>query len=121
MNNECAQKVKRWVELDNAVEVRKTKLKAVSDEKKVLEEEILDYIETNDMQNLQINITGGHIRFAEQRGFQGFTLKSVKDGLAKYFESKGRPDDPMIENIYEYLVKNRDTRTKLTIKRTLTS
>ena len=86
LNDDYIQKITKWVELDNAVEKRKAKLKTYTDEKKKLEDDILDYIEDMSMSNLQINISDGYIKFIENKGFQGVTLKSLKDWLKKFFE-----------------------------------
>lgn len=120
INTEYVVKVKRWIELDNISEIKKTKLKEVVDEKKTLEDEIIDYIEANDMQNVQLNVSGGHIKFQENKGYQGFSQKNLKDNLTKYFE-RAHKEPVTAESIYDFLLKNRDVKTKLSIKRTITS
>ena len=119
LDSEYVQKISKWVDLDNAIEKRKGKLKLFTDEKKKIEDEILDYIEDNEMTNIQINITDGYIKFFENKGFQGLTLKTLKELLQKFFN-----DDPRqvnAETIYDYISKNRDIKTKLSIKRHITS
>jgi len=123
LNDDYIQKITKWVELDNAVEKRKAKLKTYTDEKKKLEDDILDYIEDMSMSNLQINISDGYIKFIENKGFQGVTLKSLKDWLKKFFEEKSN-DANVVTNadtIYDYILKNREIKSKLTMKRHITS
>ena len=53
IEKEYVEKISKWVDLDNAVEKRKAKLKFYTDEKKKLEDDILDYVEDKEMTNLQ--------------------------------------------------------------------
>lgn len=122
LSSEYTAKIKRWVELDNNVEIRKTKLKAITDEKKMLEDDILEHIEDKDMQNVQININGGNIKFVENKGYQGISLKSLKENLKAFFDTHAQKGGELTaETVYEYLLGKRDIKTKLSIKRTITS
>jgi hypothetical protein len=118
LNDIYIKKITQWVELDNAIEKRKSKLKVYADEKKKLEDDILDYIEDVDMKNLQINISDGFIKFIENKGFQGLSLKSLKDLLQNFF--KTNPSNINADTIYDYIVQNREIKTKLMMKRHIT-
>lgn len=120
MDAAYAQKIKQWVELDNTIEVRKSKLKFYQDEKKKLEDEILDYIDRNDMQDVQININDGKIRFQEMKNTPPLTLKSVKDALVRFFESHANTS-ATADTIFNYILKGRESKSKLTIKRQVTN
>jgi hypothetical protein len=122
ISNEYTQKLKRWVELDNVIEIKKTKLKQYTDEKKKLEDDILDYIEDKDMQNVQINLGDGYIKFAETKGFQGISLKHLKESLGRFFiQHQSDPSKVTPDNVYEYIIGNREVKTKLGMKRHVTS
>lgn len=123
------QKIKRWVELDNSIEMKKTNLKSYTDEKKALEDDILEYVEENDMQNVQITMDDGFLKFFESKGFQGISLKNLKDNLHRFFKercdavnSTASSSTPVsADEIYNYLVDKREVKTKLAIKRHITS
>jgi hypothetical protein len=120
MDRQYIELIQKWVDLDNVIELKKTKLKDIQDRKKHIEEDILNYIEENDMQNLHINITDGHIKFQETKTTSMISQKYLKDMLDKFFEShRGEAINP--KNIYDYLMKNREVKTKLGIKRQITS
>ena len=120
MNERCIQLVKKWVDLDNVIEIKKTKLKDVQDKKKIVEEEILEYVEENDLKNLHINITDGNIKFTETKNTQMITQKYLKDSLESFFQNhSGSSVNP--KALYDYIMANRETKTKLCIKRNITS
>lgn len=119
MDTSVVKKVQRWVELDNKIEVKKAKLKEYSDEKKDLEEDILTYIENYDKKNLQINTSDGHIHFVDQKNTQMLTIRFVKDNLAAFFASN--PSVVSADAIMDHLMKNREVKTKLTMRRHISS
>jgi hypothetical protein len=119
MDHNYVKKIKRWVDLDNIIEEKKAKLKLYTDERKTLEDDILGYVDDNDIKNAQINISDGHIKFSEQQVKQTLSLKLIKDLLVKFFEAK--PTNVNADVIYEYIDKKRDTKTKMIMKRHITS
>ena len=112
-------KIQRWVSLDNKIEVKKSRLKEYQDEKKELEESILDYISRNNKHNLQINTSDGYIDFHEMKSSQLMTLKYIKDTLEEFF-SRG-PSEVNGAAIMRFLLDNRETKTKVTMRRHITA
>ena len=118
MESRYVAKIQRWVELDNKIEVKKMRLKEFSDEKKNLEEEILNYIESENKHNVQINTSDGNIQFVETKMPQLLTFKFLRDSLARYFEHP--PDQVNSKSILDFIQKNRDIKSKLIMKRQIT-
>lgn len=119
MDPSIKNKMMRWMELDDAIETRKAKLKVYTDEKKKLEDDLLDYVESNDMQGARVNTSDGFINFVETTSFQGVTLKTLKDALTKFFSQS--PVPPVsADTLYEFVLTNRESKTKLNMKRTIT-
>jgi hypothetical protein len=118
-------KVKKWVQLDNAIEVKKCKLKLVADERKDVEDEILEYVQDHEKTNLHIRISDGHIEFIENRTQQPMTIKFIKDMVHAYFDAHAENPDPSKEmsaaGVIEYILSNRDTRKKLVMRRHVSS
>lgn len=120
MNEHCIKLVKKWVDYDNVIEIKKTKLKDIQDKKKVVEDEILEYVEENDLKNLHINITDGNIKFSETKSNQMITQKYLKDAIESFFQNHtGSNINP--KALYDYIMTNRETKTRLCIKRNITS
>lgn len=118
MDKSYVQKIKQWVELDNMIEARKAKMKVHADEKKELEDDILGYIDQQNLQNVQINIPDGNIKFTETTTTTGITLKSIKEGLNVFFEQSQINNTPITADaIYAFLLNSRQSKKKLLMKR----
>jgi hypothetical protein len=118
MDKSYVQKIKQWVELDNMIEARKAKMKVHVDEKKELEDDILGYIDQQNLQNVQINIPDGNIKFTETTTTTGITLKSIKEGLNVFFEQSQINNTPITADaIYAFLLNSRQSKKKLLMKR----
>jgi hypothetical protein len=118
MDKSYVQKIKQWVELDNMIEARKAKMKVHVDEKKELEDDILGHIEQQNLQNVQINIPDGNIKFIESTTTTGITLKSIKEGLNVFFEQSQINNTPITADaIYAFLLNSRQSKKKLLMKR----
>jgi Family of unknown function (DUF5760) len=113
--------VKKWVELDNMIENNKIRMKEATDERKQLEAEILDYVESNNLQELQINISDGFINFHTAKVPQAMSIKFLKDNLAKYFEENENKEMMDADSIIKYLLQNRGTKQHLSMKRHISS
>lgn len=122
MDPNTIKKVQRWVELDNKIEMKKMKLKEYTDEKKDLEDDIIDFVTRNDKKNLQINTSDGQINFIEQKTTQVLTVKYLKEALNAFFEHR----DPSrtqadAKSILDFICSNREVKQKVVMKRHITS
>lgn len=122
MDASTVKKVQRWVELDNKIEMKKMKLKEYVEEKKELEEDIIEFVTKNDKKNLQINTSDGEINFVDQKSTQILTVKYLKDALGAYFQSKAKDanDTPDIKSIVDFVCSNREIKHKVVMKRHIT-
>lgn len=92
------EKLKEWVEFDNQILHSKILSNAYTEKKKLLEDEILEYIEENKYDKLTINIADGFIKFSKRNVPQPLNIKTLKPILEKYFE-----DNKININVLELL------------------
>ena len=119
MDAEIITKVQRWVSLDNKIEIKKSKLKEYTDEKRHLEEDIVRYVDENRKTNLQINTSDGHIDFNETKTQQSMTIKYIRDTIHRYFdEGPDAAADP--DAIIDFLLEQRETKSKTVMRRHIT-
>lgn len=118
MDPEHIDKVKKWVTLDNKVQKSKEVIKTVQDDKKALEDEILDYVANNNCEKLVINISDGTIKFAKKTTQQSISIKYLKDILRKFSEEKQSIPH---EELVKYITDNLEKHTSLTMKRDIKS
>lgn len=111
-------KVKEWVELDNKVMELKTSINEVAEKKKELEEDIIDYVEKNQLENISLALSDGKLKFPKTTVKQSLSMKYLKTTLAKFSE-----DNPLanldVDALCKYLVDNLETSSKVTIKRSV--
>ena len=124
MQPEYVQKIKRWVELDNVIQVQKSKLKVYTDEKKTLEDAITDYVQDHEMMNVQIKLNNGLVKFVENSYSGATTQKMVKEAIHSYFLEHSahlKLNPNLVEDLCEYIASKREGKTKVTMKRSITS
>jgi hypothetical protein len=122
MDPSVVGEIQRWVELDNKVELKKAKLKEYVDEKKTLEDKIVNYIEEHQKSNVQIKTSDGYINFQELKSQQTLTQKYIKEALTHFFEVENtKSSDVDIDKMVQFLMDNRETKTKVVMRRYITN
>lgn len=117
MEADYVEKVKEWVELDNKAMELKTSISDLNEKKKELEEDIIEYVEKNQLENISLNITDGKLKFPKTTVKQSLSFKYLKTALGKYNEEHSSHLD--VDALCKYLVDNLETTSRLTIKRTV--
>lgn len=121
-------KVKQWVEIDNkiiraqdvlkphneVIDKCKDDIKPLQEQKKLIEDDIVSYIESNKLEKLTINITDGAIKFGKKTSQPPITLKLLKFILDKYAEEEGDVDTG---KLYDFILDNIDKKTTYFMKR----
>jgi hypothetical protein len=115
MDDTYVDKLKEWIELDNQAIRLKEQLNDVNDNKKEIEEEILQYIEANSFDKLTINISDGNLKFPQATTKSPLSIKFLKNTLNKYNDEHGQTVD--IDKILKFISSNMETKTKRYIKR----
>jgi hypothetical protein len=108
-------RVKEWVEIDNKLLRSKNELKDIVDKKKRLEEEILEYVETNKLENLCLNITDGTVKFSKRNQTQSLSIKVIKSMLESYIDKRNKKVD--VDDICDFIVTNLEKKTQVFMKR----
>lgn len=138
MDSTYVEKVRRWVALDNRVIRNKQEMASVLEERKELEDDILDYVETESLDGLTLSISDGSIKFAKRTSSSPLTLKSLRTILSGLFvehddepsdaESEARKrrvvqaltsvgNEDAIDAIVDHVAANLTKKSVLTLKR----
>jgi hypothetical protein len=116
MENSYVDKVREWVDLDNQSIDLKTSLNKVNDEKKQLEDDILEYVEKNNLENVSLTLSDGKLKFPKTVVKQSLSMKYLKTAFTKYNEEN--PYSTIdTETVCKFLVDNLDSSSKISIKR----
>lgn len=110
------KRVQEWVELDNVLLKHKESIKEKVEQKKQLEDEIIEYVETNKLDSLCLNITDGKIKFGKRSVTQPLSVKILRQVLEKYVQEKPGLNLDITE-VCDYVVSNLEKKTQIFLKR----
>lgn len=105
--------IKKWVQLDNQLKLVNDKVKEIKQEKDTIEEQIIQYVDTNQLNNATAKISGGRLKFVETKQSSPLTLKYIKECLSECIEN-----EQQVDLILNYIKDNREIKYSKDIKRT---
>jgi hypothetical protein len=106
------ENIKRWVHLDNQLTLLKTKNKSLNDEKNGIEDNILLYVEKNNLENATAKISDGKLKFTNNKQITPLNFKHVDESLRKFIK-----DEEIISQIMEHIKNNREIKYTKNVKR----
>ena len=115
MDIEYITKIQKWVEMDNRIMKNKEDIKDIIQNKKELEDEILEYVESKKYDKLTVNISDGNIKFAKRNTTQPLSMKTLRVLLDKYIGEHGSELNTI--SLIKYISDNLETKQKLVMKR----
>jgi hypothetical protein len=108
--------IKTWVDIDNQLRIVNDRAKTLRDAKKNQEEQILSYVETNNLSNAVVNISDGKLKFASSKQTGSLTFKHVEECLGKCIQS-----EESVKKIMKYIRATRPSKSVTDIKRSYTN
>jgi len=106
------ENIKKWVALDNQLKTVNERAKQMKDEKNTLEEGIINYVETNNLNNATVTISDGKLRFVTAKQTAPITLKYVEECLAKCIGNEAQ-----VAKIMAVIKDSREVKYTADIKR----
>lgn len=116
MDDAYVEKLKKWIELDNSVSKLKEEMSVFVEEKKELEEEIVQYVEDTKLEKVTVNTSDGALKFSKRKVTQCLTMKYIKNTLEKYVQQEEHATID-VDSICRFLASNLETKSKTYIKR----
>ena len=110
--SDCQESIKAWVEIDNELKVLNNKARELREERKDIQEEIMEYVETNKLSNATVNISDGQLKFANVRQQSALTYTHVKNCLMDCIQ-----DEENVKKIMKYIKQKREVKYVPDIKR----
>jgi hypothetical protein len=106
--------IKEWIKIDNEINQMKADIKERTNKKKVLTENLVSVMKTNDIDCFDIN--GGALIYKKNKVKKPINGKSLLVALQNYYKT----DIKVAEEITKYVMDNREEQIKETIKRKIT-
>lgn len=110
------EQIKSWVNLDNQIRILNEKLKDLRTQRNDVNDEIMNYVETENLNNATVQISDGKLRFIESKQTTPLTLKFVKDCLSKCISN-----ETDVEKIMQFIKESRSVKVVNDIKRSYLS
>lgn len=104
--------IKKWVQIDNIIKEKSDEIKVLKNERNELQEEILMFVDTNELDTTTIQISDGTLKFNTSKQIQGLTLKYIEDCLMKTLDSEKK-----VKEVMHYIKTNRSHKVTNEIKR----
>ena len=109
---EFKEEIKQWVQLDNLMKEKTEELKELRTKRNTIQEEILTYVEENELNTSTIQISDGTLKFNKSKQIQGLTMKYVEDCLVDLID-----DVDKVKDIMKHIKTNREHKYTNEIKR----
>lgn len=107
------ENIKKWTKLDNSIKELNEEIKILKKEKETCNEDILDYVNNNNLNNATILINDGKLRFTDSNYSQPLTYKFLIKCFQDFFK-----DNETTISLINFIKTNREIKTIKEIKRT---
>jgi len=110
---EFSDQIRQWVSLDNQLKTLNDRAKELRAQKNAVSEEIIQYVDTHNLNNSVVKISDGRLRFTETTQHSPLTFKHVEDCLKKCIQDEGD-----VKKIMKLIKDTRQAKSVSDIKRT---
>ena len=112
MSNEFTNMIKEWVTIDNELRELSVKSKSLREKRNNVNNNVIKYIETNNLDNAIIKISDGTLKFNYTNISQPLTFKYINECLNDIINDKNQ-----VEAIINYIKNKRNVKSIMDIKR----
>ena len=111
---EIQPKIREWVSIDNEIAFLNEKLREKREKRKIINDEIIQYLHTKNNPKIRINLLDGHITNSTTNTYNPISLKLLQTAFIEYFkdETKGNELLEFIKYRREVITINELKRTK---------
>ena len=106
------ESIQKWVSLDNQLRSLQDKTKQIREDKNNIENGIIKYVDTHNLQNSVVKISDGKLKFTMVKQTNPLTLKYVDECLGKCIKN---PEQ--VKLIMNYIKESRNSKIIPDIKR----
>jgi hypothetical protein len=115
---ELVDSVRNWVHFDNLAESLNKQVNNVRTMRSSYEEKILTMLETQNMRNAVLQITGASLQRQTRIKPTDLSWGFLEDQLHEYYKTRGKPDETA--QLLDYIQKNRGSKSMDYLKKTAT-
>jgi len=108
--------IRKWVQIDNTIKEKYLAIKQLKIEKDQYNENILEYMNENNLENATIKIGDGKIRLVETSVTPALTLKFICETLCEYFHEDDDHEE-LVQEIITFIKEKRNVKINKELKR----
>lgn len=112
MSSQFETSIKRWVSLDNRIKTLNDEVKALREEKSVINDNISQHIEANHLEKATIQISDGKLRYITTKTQSPISLKYLESCLTNCIN-----DTNKVKEIIQYIKDHREVKETNELKR----
>lgn len=112
MSNNFNNMIKEWVTIDNELRQLNLKTKSLREKKNIINNNVISYIENNNLDNPIIKISDGTLKFNHTNISQPLTFKYINDCLNDIIKDKEQ-----VQIIINHIKNKRNIKSVMDIKR----
>ena len=105
--------IKEWVSVDNELRILTEHIKELRDKRNKVNNNIIRYVETNQLTNSTIQLSDGLLKFYNQKTYAPLTYSFLEDTLKEILSIE------QTNQIIKYIKEKRETQTNVCIKRNI--
>jgi len=104
--------IQQWVQIDNQLKELNEKTKVLREKRNTLEENITNYVSSNNLSNATVNISDGKLKFVNTRIPETLTFKYLEKTLNEVIKNEDQ-----VNLIMEHIKQKRNIKIVPEIKR----
>jgi HD superfamily phosphohydrolase len=104
--------IQQWVQIDNQLKELNEKAKTLREKRNTLEENITNYVSSNNLSNATVNISDGKLKFVNTRVPETLTFKYLEKTLNEVIKNESQ-----VKIIMEHIKQKRNIKIVSEIKR----
>ena len=105
--------IKEWVSVDNELRILTEHVKELRDKRNKVNNNIIRYVETNQLSNSTIQLSDGLLKFYNQKTYAPLTYSFLENTLKDILSIE------QTNQIIKYIKEKRETQTNVCIKRNI--
>lgn len=120
MNNESlAHNVRGWVHYDNMTSALQKQIINARKQRDAFEQQVQTILETQQMTNAVIQISGGQLQLQEDKTTSGLTMKALQESIQLFFRNHPEIPNPdkMTNELIHTIKQQRTVNTNLRLKK----
>lgn len=106
------EEIKKWVNLDSQLKTLNDKTKEIRNEKNTLSDNIMSFVDDNNLSSSTIKISDGRLKFATNKQTAPLTLNFLEKCFMELFD-----DEERVSKIMNYIKEKREVKYSSDIKR----